>query len=146
MRLLKRQIRQVNRFRKTDKLNKFSEFQLEIAYKNRLTLSPVNFIEVLFGFSRISKTSIKSNFELYKNCVSDIFIETFGINGFPFYENINYESLTTKPIPCYCNYSFPKNIQFVNIKDFYSYSPFFEEVNNLHKKANLLLKKRAKNQ
>lgn len=128
----------------SDEMNKFSEFQLEIALANGLSLSPANFIEVLFGFSRISKTAIKKNLPLYENCVEEVFQIEYSITGFPVKKYVNLPDIPMMRKPAFSNYSFPDNVRFANVHDFYAFEPLFTEVKRVHHLSYELFKKRNK--
>lgn len=96
----------------------FSNAQFLLAYNLKMTLSAKNLLQIFYKAFNLSRKAIKDNSALLEECTSEILLSKNEIGGFPI---VNYDISKTKTVieNRFANYSFPKEIQNVEITDFY---------------------------
>jgi len=96
----------------------FSNTQFLLAYNLKMDLLPNNLIDIFYKAFILSRKAIKENRQLLDECIKEVMIHKYGKESFSIKEySINSTVIITETR--FANYSFPVEIQKVDITDFY---------------------------
>jgi len=110
----------------------FSNAQFLLAYNLKMDLSVKNLLEVFYRAFNLSRKAIRENYNLMEECTTEVVCDKCGQDGFPVKD---YDISKTKAIEeiRFANYSFPKEVQYVEITDFYQCKPLMNDVEHIFK-------------
>ncbi|MCL1933284.1 MAG: TerB N-terminal domain-containing protein [Candidatus Azobacteroides sp.] len=107
----------VNLHEKTE-ISGFSNAQFLLAYNLKMDLSAQNILQVFHRAFSLSRKTIKENYNLLEECTKEVLHNKFGSDVFPI-KSYDISKTKTTIETRFANYSFPEEIQKVEITDFY---------------------------
>jgi len=110
----------------------FSNAQFLLAYNLKMNLSTQNLLQVFNRAFTLSRNALKKNYKLLEYCTEETLSNQYGRGGFPITE-YNISKTKTKREIRFANYSFPDEIQFVEITDFYQCKPLMNDIEAIFK-------------
>lgn len=121
----------LNLHEKTE-ISGFSNAQFLLAYNLKLDLSAQNLIQVFYKAFNLSRKPIKENLVLIEECTKSALLSKYDKEHFPIKD---YDIRKTKTIveTRFANHSFPKEIQNVEITDFYQCKPLMTDIEHIFK-------------
>lgn len=119
----------------------FSNTQLLLAYKFKLSLSADNLISIFYKIYPKCRKAVKEDKRLFIECIEDVLDgDLFNIHKY------NIDRVKTRTETRFGNYSFPKDIQTVQVPDFYTCPPFLKDIDVFFNSSYELLKEVRKEQ
>ena len=116
---------------KTD-ISGFSNAQFLLAYNLKLGLSVQNLLQIFYRALKLSRKAIKENPKLMEECTKEVVLSKYGQESFLISDYDISKTKTAVEIR-FANYSFPKEIQNVEITDFYQCKPLMMDIENTFK-------------
>lgn len=119
---------------KRTEISGFSNAQFLLAYNLKYDLTPQNLADIMWKSFYLSRKAMKDNRDNFEQIISDVLTEKYGSGSFPI---CNYDISKTRTVTesRFCNYSFPREIQNVEITDFYQCKGLMEDVEIIFKLA-----------
>jgi len=119
---------------KRTEISGFSNAQLLLAYNLKLDLTPHNLADIMWRSFTLSRKALKENRAIFEQLISEVLTTKYGAGTFPIG---NYDISKTRVVSesRFCNYSFPKEIQNVEITDFYQCKALMSDVELIFKLA-----------
>ena len=130
--------RLINLHEKTE-ISGYSNAMFLLAYNAGLDLGEEQLILIFHKAFTTSRKAIKENKTLFVECLSNKLIERYGIASFPI-KNYDVSKIKTTTESRFANYSFPEEIQHVEITDFYQCKSLMQDLENLFSEAYNLYK------
>jgi len=119
----------------------YSNAMFLLAYNAGLELG-INQLILIFHKAFItSRKAVKENKELFINCLESSLNRKFGKSFFAF-KNYDISKVKTVTEARFANYSFPKEIQYVDITDFYQCKQLIQDLESLFEESYSLYKTR----
>ena len=106
----------------------FTNAQLLLAQNMRFVLSANNLADVFYKLYPKSRKAIKDNYSLFVNCIKTTLVKMFQIDSFSL-SDIDISKAPTVRERRFCNYTFPEEIRFVDITDYYKCDDFLSKIN-----------------
>lgn len=110
-------------------LHRFSNIQLEFAFRNKLNLSVQNIISV-FKEMKLYKTLLNGYEDLFKECVLKILRTEYQNEFFPL-DKFDISKAKEKKEQGFANYSFPEELRLPIVKDILNFKEFKTEVTKI---------------
>jgi hypothetical protein len=124
----------------TDQLTGFGPVNLLLAHQLGLNLSAENVAWVCTHLDPKAKTAMKQDPELLIRCTESVLADRFGESGYPFVELHPSIDIEKVRMPAYSNYSFPRDIRFVDLPDFTRDLGYRQQMGSIFLQAHQLYK------
>ena len=112
----------------------FSNTHLLLAYQLKKDISVQNLLDIFDRSFKLSRKPLKENYKLFENCTREILNDTYGSEGFPI-KNYDISITKTTVERRFANYTFPNEIQLVDIPDFFQCEPFMADIKHVFRLA-----------
>jgi hypothetical protein len=110
------------------KIEGFTNAQLLLAKNLGFGLSVNNLIDIFYKLYPKSRKAIKENSQLFNCCVNTTLMDMFQTDSLSV-SDIDLSQSPTIRENRFCNYTFPEEIRFVEITDFYRSESFLSKIN-----------------
>ncbi len=124
---------------KFTEINEVSNAQLLLAHNLNLSLSVDNLTAIFYKMFPKIRKALKENKTLMTESVKTTLMQFFGCDSYP----ITSIDVSNAPIVRevrFCNYTFPKDIRFVEITDFYKCKEFVSKIQDVFENSYLQYK------
>lgn len=111
-----------------DRIEDFTSLQLLITYFAKIDLSPENLVYIMSNLEPKAKAAIKKDKILFIKCVEYILCLENGNPIFQFSQKWDIKRAGKTTFTAFCNYTFPKNVRYIQLPDFYKHKAFTQEV------------------
>jgi hypothetical protein len=151
--IMRNKIDQLYTLQEKTEITKFSNAQFLLAFNNGMNLGSENLINIFKKHIKLSSKPIKEDYNLLLKMVENALFFKFNQPTFPFANKYDISKIKSTTEIRFCNYTFPKEIQMVEITDFYSYKQLMADVESIfeiayndYKKEKALQRKVEKSQ
>lgn len=121
----------------------FSNAQFLIAHNLGLKLSARNLSSVFYKAFTLSRKAIKENHTLFIDCIESKLTELYNNPAFPIKDYDISKTRTTTEVR-FANYTFPKEVRFVQITDFYQCGKLMKDLEAIFTSSYEMYKVRKK--
>lgn len=133
--------RLINLHEKTE-ISGYSNAMFLLAYNEKLTLGETHLMLIFRKAFNLSRNAEKENKPLYRECITEVMSQKYP-NGFPLCDyDISKVAVATETR--FANYSFPPEIQQVDITDFYRCKSLMSDLESVFNDAYSLYKEKKK--
>lgn len=112
-------------------ITKFSNAQFLLAFNNGMNLGSENLINIFKKHIKLANKPIKEDYNLLLRMVENALFFKFNKPTFPFAEKYDISKIKKTVETRFCNYTFPKEIQMVEITDFYSCKRLMDDIESI---------------
>jgi len=137
--ILRDKIDNLNELHERTEISGYSNAMFLFAFNAGLELGEEQLILIFHKLCTISRKAVKENKSLFLECLTSTLNRRYGKSSFAIkdYEISNVKTVTEAR---FANYSFPKDIQYVEITDFYQCKPLIQELESLFDETYTLYK------
>ena len=105
----------------------FSNTHLLLAHHLKQAISVDTLFCIFERAVKLSRKPMKENYLLFECCTREILNDTYGSDGFPV-KGYDISHIKTAVERRFANYSFPNEIQIVDVPDFFQCEPFITDI------------------
>ena len=127
---------------KKTEISGYSNVMFLLSYNSGLTLGSSQLRLIFKKLFPLSRTPERENKELFKECIDEILSKKYPF-GFPL-KDYDISKIKNTHEVRFANYSFPPEIQQVEITNFYGYKPFVADMESLFNDSYTLYKDKKK--
>jgi len=115
-------------------ISEFSNTHLLLAHTLKKEISVQNLLAIFYRAFKLSRKSLKENYTLLEDCTREILNDTYGFEGFPI-KDYDISNIKTTIERRFANYTFPNDLQIVDVPDFFQYKPLMADVERIFQLA-----------
>jgi hypothetical protein len=116
---------------KNSVVSNFSNSLFLIAHYNKYNLSAENLMLIFDRISGLNKRYFREDRQQFQDILSEVLIERFGVDSFPFANNYDVNETIGARYPLFANISLPDTIRTPDLPNFYAHEGLMHDLKNL---------------